>query len=289
MSKECDTLNCGTNCEGPGLTGTSVPANAAALRIATLLPTPTHAPLGRQCSSPCWQVSPASKHVACDRQLLQHSTYAILLVLTSAPCVFMCSAVCVCVCVCACVRVLCVCVCVCTADCACCSMGNPHATFFAEDCEKVPLDAVGHDLEHHSSLPPHLRSPPRMPAEGAWVGRPLNTCASAPWQSKRRCGAASCAHAAHHGRAFDSLPLSLRSCACCVCVCVGGTVWMAWEQLLPGALQCVSGHGGQRQEVDPHARLGAWHGHHRGVRHRCVRHGCECRPPRLHRQGAGPS
>ena len=209
VSKECDTLNCGTNCEGPGLTGTLVPANAAALRIATLLPTPTHAPLGRQCSSPCWQVSPASKHVACDRQLLQHSTYAILLVLTSAPCVFMFSAVCVCVC---------------TADCACCSMGNPHATFFAEDCEKVPLDAVGHDLEHHSSLPPHLRSPPRMPAEGAWVGRPLNTCASAPWQSKRRCGAASCAHAAHHGRAFDSLPLSLRSCACCVCVCV-------WEGL----------------------------------------------------------
>jgi len=58
VSKECDTLNCGTNCEGPGLT-----------------------------------------------------------------------------------------------DCACCSMGNPHATFFAEDCEKVPLDAVGHDLEHHSFFP----------------------------------------------------------------------------------------------------------------------------------------
>jgi diaminopimelate epimerase len=38
-------------------------------------------------------------------------------------------------------------------DCACCSMGNPHATFFHEDCESVPLDKIGHDLEHHAFFP----------------------------------------------------------------------------------------------------------------------------------------
>ena len=58
VSKDCDTLNCGTNCEGPGLT-----------------------------------------------------------------------------------------------NCAVCSMGNPHATFFVDDCESVPLDTIGHDLEHHSFFP----------------------------------------------------------------------------------------------------------------------------------------
>mmetsp|Transcript_9244 Transcript_9244/g.18451 ORF Transcript_9244/g.18451 Transcript_9244/m.18451 type:complete len:295 (-) Transcript_9244:347-1231(-) len=38
-------------------------------------------------------------------------------------------------------------------DCACCSMGNPHATFFHEDCESVPLDQIGKDLEYHSFFP----------------------------------------------------------------------------------------------------------------------------------------
>ncbi|EKX45255.1 hypothetical protein GUITHDRAFT_108894 [Guillardia theta CCMP2712] len=38
-------------------------------------------------------------------------------------------------------------------DCACCSMGNPHATFFVDDCEKVPLQEIGHDLEHHAFFP----------------------------------------------------------------------------------------------------------------------------------------
>jgi diaminopimelate epimerase len=38
-------------------------------------------------------------------------------------------------------------------DCACCSMGNPHATFFVDDCEKVPLPEVGHSLEHHAFFP----------------------------------------------------------------------------------------------------------------------------------------
>lgn len=32
-------------------------------------------------------------------------------------------------------------------------MGNPHATFFVDECEKVPLDTIGHDLEHHTFFP----------------------------------------------------------------------------------------------------------------------------------------
>jgi len=38
-------------------------------------------------------------------------------------------------------------------DCACCSMGNPHATFFHPDCESVPLQEIGSDLEHHTFFP----------------------------------------------------------------------------------------------------------------------------------------
>mmetsp|Transcript_43149 Transcript_43149/g.67599 ORF Transcript_43149/g.67599 Transcript_43149/m.67599 type:complete len:296 (-) Transcript_43149:171-1058(-) len=38
-------------------------------------------------------------------------------------------------------------------NCACCSMGNPHATFFVDDCEQVPLETIGRDLEHHSFFP----------------------------------------------------------------------------------------------------------------------------------------
>eukprot|EP00287_Rhodomonas_sp_CCMP768_P012016 CAMPEP_0196722616 /NCGR_PEP_ID=MMETSP1091-20130531/4939_1 /TAXON_ID=302021 /ORGANISM="Rhodomonas sp., Strain CCMP768" /LENGTH=295 /DNA_ID=CAMNT_0042064365 /DNA_START=5 /DNA_END=892 /DNA_ORIENTATION=+ len=38
-------------------------------------------------------------------------------------------------------------------DCVCCSMGNPHATFFVDDCEAVPLDNIGRDLEYHSFFP----------------------------------------------------------------------------------------------------------------------------------------
>ena len=44
-------------------------------------------------------------------------------------------------------------------DCACCSMGNPHATFFVDDCEKVPLETIGHDLEHHRLLGPYTPFP----------------------------------------------------------------------------------------------------------------------------------
>eukprot|EP00288_Rhodomonas_lens_P018715 CAMPEP_0177715576 /NCGR_PEP_ID=MMETSP0484_2-20121128/14068_1 /TAXON_ID=354590 /ORGANISM="Rhodomonas lens, Strain RHODO" /LENGTH=298 /DNA_ID=CAMNT_0019227585 /DNA_START=15 /DNA_END=911 /DNA_ORIENTATION=+ len=38
-------------------------------------------------------------------------------------------------------------------DCACCSMGNPHATFFVDDCEKIALDDIGRDLEYHAFFP----------------------------------------------------------------------------------------------------------------------------------------
>lgn len=38
-------------------------------------------------------------------------------------------------------------------DCACCSMGNPHATFFVEDCEAIRLEEIGHGLEHHAMFP----------------------------------------------------------------------------------------------------------------------------------------
>eukprot|EP00281_Chroomonas_sp_CCMP1168_P022015 CAMPEP_0206230058 /NCGR_PEP_ID=MMETSP0047_2-20121206/10037_1 /ASSEMBLY_ACC=CAM_ASM_000192 /TAXON_ID=195065 /ORGANISM="Chroomonas mesostigmatica_cf, Strain CCMP1168" /LENGTH=294 /DNA_ID=CAMNT_0053653417 /DNA_START=26 /DNA_END=910 /DNA_ORIENTATION=- len=38
-------------------------------------------------------------------------------------------------------------------DCAACSMGNPHATFFVDDCEKIKLEELGHGLEHHAFFP----------------------------------------------------------------------------------------------------------------------------------------
>jgi len=58
-------------------------------------------------------------------------------------------------------------------------------------------------------------------------------------------------------------------------------------QLLPGALQRVSGHGVEGQEVDPHACVGAGHGHHASMRHRRVWHRRQRRAPRPHRQGPG--
>ena len=35
----------------------------------------------------------------------------------------------------------------------CCSMGNPHATFFVADADAVPLDRLGPKLEHHALFP----------------------------------------------------------------------------------------------------------------------------------------
>jgi diaminopimelate epimerase len=38
-------------------------------------------------------------------------------------------------------------------DCAVCSMGNPHATFFVDDCEAYDLAQHGHGLEHAKFFP----------------------------------------------------------------------------------------------------------------------------------------
>jgi diaminopimelate epimerase len=39
------------------------------------------------------------------------------------------------------------------SDPACCSMGNPHGTFFVADADAVDLAAVGPKLEHHKMFP----------------------------------------------------------------------------------------------------------------------------------------
>jgi diaminopimelate epimerase len=39
------------------------------------------------------------------------------------------------------------------SDPACCSMGNPHATFFVADAERVDLVALGPKIEHHPIFP----------------------------------------------------------------------------------------------------------------------------------------
>jgi diaminopimelate epimerase len=39
------------------------------------------------------------------------------------------------------------------ADPAACSMGNPHATFFVEELDRIPVAAIGPELEHHPLFP----------------------------------------------------------------------------------------------------------------------------------------
>ncbi len=39
------------------------------------------------------------------------------------------------------------------ADAACCSMGNPHATFFVEDLDALDISRIGPRLEHDALLP----------------------------------------------------------------------------------------------------------------------------------------
>ena len=39
------------------------------------------------------------------------------------------------------------------ADAACCSMGNPHATFFVGDLDALDIPRIGPGLEHHELLP----------------------------------------------------------------------------------------------------------------------------------------
>ena len=39
------------------------------------------------------------------------------------------------------------------ADPAACSMGNPHATFFVDDLDGLPIDKLGPALEHHALFP----------------------------------------------------------------------------------------------------------------------------------------
>jgi len=39
------------------------------------------------------------------------------------------------------------------SDAACCSMGNPHATFFVDDLDALDIPAIGPGLENHALLP----------------------------------------------------------------------------------------------------------------------------------------
>ena len=39
------------------------------------------------------------------------------------------------------------------SDCTCVNVGNPHAVFFTDDADAVPLAKIGPDLEHHPMFP----------------------------------------------------------------------------------------------------------------------------------------
>jgi diaminopimelate epimerase len=117
------------------------------------------------------------------------------------------------------------------------NMGNPHAVFFVEDAESVPLAELGPELEHHPMFPERTNI-------GVVEGRDPRTLRVRGWERgaglTAACGSGACAAvvaAARRGLAERAAKVLLD----------GGTLRIAWAEtervlMTGGAMHSFKGH-----------------------------------------------